>query len=198
MKTAFLIAGFGMNQTAGDEKYADLQSAIASKGYKVIPVPFVWNYTTVPQYVDKFVDFYHQHRGDHNVIIGNSYGAMVAFLAAPSVLPDEIVLCSLSPYFNEDKDKTTVEYRVKRFGKRRNKAMDQLHAKQTATKINQSGTKVIMLYGEREKLIYPELVERVKSTAQDLHNVKLIEVADAPHSFRDPAYIRGIELALIN
>jgi hypothetical protein len=53
-----------------------------------------------------------------------------------------------------------------------------------------------MLYGQQEKEVYPHLVERVKSTAKDLRNVRLIEIPDAPHSFSDPAYIKGIESAL--
>jgi pimeloyl-ACP methyl ester carboxylesterase len=196
MKTAFLISGYKTNRTAADEKYDDLRKAIASKGFQVVPVPFVWNYTTVTQYVDKFITFYAQHKSDYNVIIGNSYGAMVAFLATPKIVPNEVVLCSLSPNFNEDKDKTTVQYRLKRFGKRREAAMRHLSAAQTAKAINQTNTKVVMLYGQQENEVYPHLVERVKSTAKDLRNVQLIEVPDAPHSFSDPAYIKGIESAL--
>lgn len=196
MKTAFLIAGFNMNRSAADDEYDELRKTIASRGYNVVPVPFTWNYTTVSQYVDKFVDFYEKHKGDNNIVIGNSYGAMVAFLSAPKIVPDRILLCSLSPYFKEDKDKTTKEYRIRRFGKRRDNAMDQLSAKQTASGINKTVTEVTMLYGEQEKVVYPHLVERVICTSKDLENVRLVEVPEAPHPFRDPAYVRGVGLAL--
>lgn len=159
-------------------------------------MPFIWNRTTVTQYTDKFVDFYAKARGSYNVVIGNSYGAMVAFLSAPKITPNKVLLCSLSPYFKEDGDKTTREYRVQRFGKRRDEAMDQLSANHTAQAINLTDIEVVMLYGEQEKKVYPHLVERVKSTAKDLKDVKLIEVPNAPHEFRDPAYIKGIKLAL--
>lgn len=196
MKTVFLIAGFNMNRTAADKKYDDLRKAIVSKGNKVVPVPFAWNHTTVAQYVDKFVDFYNRHKSNQNIIVGNSYGAMVAFLAAPKVKPDRIILCSLSPYFKEDKDKTTEKYRIKKFGKRRNKAMKQLSAEQTANEINKTNIRVTLLYGEQEKIHVPFLVERVKSTARDLENAELIEVPDASHPFHGPAYIKGIKSVL--
>lgn len=196
MKTAFLIAGFNMNQSATDDKYNELRKAITSHGYRVVPVPFVWNHTTVPQYVDKFMDFYSKNKGSYSIVIGNSYGAMVAFLSAPIITPDEIYLCSLSPFFKEDKQRTTQSYRLKKFGKRRNQAMEILSADQTAKAINQTKTKVIMLYGEKEKVDVPYLVERVLETSRSLRNIELIEIPDAPHSFRDPSYIKGIDLSL--
>lgn len=196
MKTAFIIAGFNMNQSAADDKYKNLRKTVALKGYRVIPVPFTWNYTTVDQYTERFVTFYNKHKSTKNIVIGNSYGAMVAFLSAPKIAPNRIFLCSLSPFFKEDKDKTSKEYRIKRFGKRRNNAMDLISAKQTARQINATSTDVVMLYGEQEKTVYPHLVERVKSTAKDLHKCRLIEVPHAPHSFQDINYIEGIRLAL--
>ncbi len=185
-----------MNRSAEDAKYSDLRGAIASKGYRVVPVPFFWNYKTVAQYVEKFIPFYDKHKSEHNTIIGNSYGAMVAFLAAPKLKPDKILLCSLSPFFKEDQDKTTLKYRLRRFGKRREKAMGSLSATQTAKAINQTNTKIIMLYGEQEKTLYPELVQRASHTNKELENARLIEIAGAPHSFNDPAYIKSIKLAL--
>lgn len=192
MKTAFIISGFNMSISAADEKYEELRNAVASKGYKVIPVPFHWNYTTVSEYVDKFIPFYEENKGTHNTVVGNSYGAMVAFLSAPIVQPDRVLCCSLSPYFKEDWGKTTEEYRVKRFGKRRNNAQKYLSAKETAREINRRKIPLVLLYGEQEKELYPELVARIKETANDLNDCEVVEVPDAPHPFRDPAYIKGI------
>jgi len=196
MKVAFLISGYSFNQTPADNKYADLRKAISKKGYKVIPSPFQWNRTTVSKYVTEFADFYNKNKDDYNILIGNSYGAMVSFLVAPIVKPDRILLCSLSPYFIEDADKTTKEYRLKRFGKRREEAMKRLSAKKTADAINKTNIEVTMLYGEQEKEVYGQLVERVKETAKELNNVTLVEVPNAPHPFIYPAYIKGIAKVL--
>ena len=103
MKVAFLLSGYSLNQTAADDKYAVSRKVISKKGYKVIPSPIQWNYKTVSKYVTEFTDFYNKNKGDYNILIGNSYGAIVSFLVAPIVKPDRILLCSLSPYFIEDK-----------------------------------------------------------------------------------------------
>lgn len=181
-----------MNQSAVDEKYRALREGIEEKGCKLVPVPFHWNYTTVPQYVEKFVKFYRNNKGEHNIVIGNSYGAMVAFLSAPEIEPDEIIACSLSPFFKEDKGKTSLEYRLRKFGKRRTEAQDSLSATETASCINQTNTKVILMYGEQEKDLYPYLVKRVLETKSELKNVKLVEAKGAPHSMRDPLYTKAI------
>lgn len=196
MKTAFLISGFNMNQCAADPKYAPLREAVAAQDYNVVPVPFTWNHKTIEQYVELFVDFYEKNKGDYNVVIGNSYGAMVAFLSAPKVRPNRLLLCSLSPFFKEDASKTTLEFRLAWFGKRREAAMQSLSAKETAKLLNQTNIDVTLLYGEQEKEMYPHLVERVKDTARDLKAAQLVEVAGAPHSSRDPAYIKGIAAVL--
>lgn len=70
--------------------------------------------------------------------------------------------------------------------------MMQLSAKKTAAEINKTNIEVTMLYGEYEKSVYGSLVERVKETAKDLKHVKVVEVPNAPHPFRYPAYIDGI------
>jgi len=197
MKKAFLISGFKMNIASNDDMYADLRAAIASTGYEVVPVPLIWNRITVPQYCPKFIEFYNQHKGEHNMVIGNSYGAMVAFLTAATLEPDLVVVCSLSPYFKEDLNKTTEEYRIKRFGKRRSDAQRYLSATETAKEINAKNIPVVLMYGEQEKTVYPHLVKRVKETAAELEKYKLIEVADAPHSFRSPLYIAAIRQALL-
>lgn len=195
MTSVFLIAGF-TKQTAEDDKFRQLRKAIELKGYKLIPVPIKWSHKTVAQYSDEFKNFYQQKKGKHNIVIGNSYGAMVAFLTAPDLMPDEVILCSLSPYFKEDVDKTTKQYRIKRFGKRREQGMQLLSAKDTAKRINDLKIPVTLLYGELEKTIYPHLLERVKATANDLEDCELVELPKATHSFYEREYVQGIEKIL--
>lgn len=193
MKTAFLISGFNMNQCAADEKYKDLRDAIASKEYRVMPAPIFWNHKTVAQYCAEFIEFYRKNKSGHNIVIGGSYGAMVAFLTAPVLKPDRVFACSLSPYFVEDLDKTTEKYRIEKFGIKRNRAQKNLSAKDTAKQINKTKTEVTLLYGEKEKQLYPYLVKRVLETATDLKNTDVIEVSKTGHIFRDPLYIEAIK-----
>jgi pimeloyl-ACP methyl ester carboxylesterase len=169
---------------------------LRAKGYRVVPVTVSWNRTVMSDFVEQFVRFYHQHKGSYNVVIGNSFGAYAAFMAAPRLKPDEIVLCSLSPYFTEDLHQYKDSYVIRLFGKRRLKDFKTISANKIASEINKKHIKATLLYGQKEQRYYPNLVARVKQTAAQLNNSKLIEVPGAGHSMRGPAYIKGLEAAL--
>lgn len=193
MRTAFIISGFNMNTSAADEKYKEIREAVAGKGYYVVPVPIHWNNTTVSEYVKKFVDFYNDNKGEHNTVIGNSFGAMVAFLAAPIVQPDRVLVCSLSAYFKEDMPKQQQSYMLRRFGKRRTADSHIISADDIAKALNKTNVEMIFMHGERENWgRFLKLVERVEASAAAVNNSKLVVVPDAPHPFRNPAYIKGI------
>jgi alpha/beta superfamily hydrolase len=194
MKTAFIISGFNMNQTAADPKFAKLREAIKAKGYTVIAVPIQWNRKTISQYTQEFVDFYlkNKSRGE-NVVIGNSFGAVVAFLAAPAIKPNKTLVCSLSAYFKEDMPNQKRSYMLRRFGKQRTDDSHSISADDTATKINEARLNMVFLRGEKENWgRFIKLSERVKKSAVAVNGSKHVIVPDCPHSFRDPAYIKGI------
>lgn len=124
-KKAFLIRGFKFGTSAADPDFMSVRAAIQECGYEVIPVPWTWNFKTLSQYADKFVDFYVKNKGEYNVVIGHSFGAMVALASASRTKPDLLVLCSLSGYFKEDLPKytktllsKTPDLAIKRIGQR--------------------------------------------------------------------------------
>jgi hypothetical protein len=192
-KTAFLVSGFELNRTAADDQYKELRKAVKSKGYEVLPVNITWNYRTMSRFVAEFKEFYRKHAGDQNVIIGNSFGAMVAMMVAPELKPDKIILCSLSPFFKEDIPRFQPPEKLTNwFGKRRVKDFRTISAKTIVDEINRTKVKSILFYGEHEKKKYKKLVERVIDTAQDLKGSHMSEIPNAPHSFKDTAYISAI------
>lgn len=196
-KTAFLISGFELNRTAAHEQYAGLRNAVTAKGYKVVPVDIDWKYRTMSHFVRDFKALYSKRASQQNIIIGNSFGAMAAMITAPDLKPDTIILCSLSPFFKEDiPGFQPPEKLYKWFGKRRVADFSDISAKEAADAINKTKTKCILFYGEQEKKMYKKLVRRVKSTANDLKGSQLAEIPNAPHSFRDPAYIEFINSVL--
>jgi pimeloyl-ACP methyl ester carboxylesterase len=192
MKTVFLIAGFRLNQTAADPKFKELREAIAAKGYGVLGVPITWNRKAVSDYLKLFLEFYEKNKSEQNIIVGCSYGAMVTFLAAPMVRPDKILLCSLSPYFREDMLKRGETRSSKKFGKSRTADHYSLLADSTAKKLNQTDVESVFMVGEQELGVNTWLTKRVRTSAKAVKNSKYVEVPDAPHTFRDPAYIKGI------
>lgn len=194
MKTAFVIAGFNMSQTAADPKYEELRKAIAAKGYKVVASPIYWNKKTISEYTNEFIEFYKSNKGDgENIVIGNSFGAVVAFLSAPTIKPDRVLVCSLSAYFKEDMHKQKPSYMLRRFGKRRTADSHIISADETAKKINAAHVHMTFMRGEKENWgRFIKLSERVERSAKAVKGSKLVIVPDCPHSFRTREYIRGI------
>jgi hypothetical protein len=185
--------------TAAHAEYAGLRDMLASKGYEVVPVEILWNRTTMSEFVDKFVEFYERHKGAYNVVLGSSFGAMAAFISAPRTKPDQLILCSLSPFFKEDLAKANAQQQrqvLRMVGKRRLANFKTLSADDIAMQVNATNTPALMLYGEEEKTAVPHLVVRVKDTAAKLNTASLHEIPGAPHSMRHPAYTAGIAKVL--
>lgn len=195
MKTAFVIRGFTLGRTAASENYAELRDMLAGKGYHVVPVDIFWNRTVMSDFVDKFVALYQQKKGTHNIVIGNSFGAMAAFIAAPQVKPDKLVLCSLSPFFQEDLRNIPDEevLRMIMIGKRRLADFRTISANDIAAQVNAANIPAVLLYGKKEQAKYPHLVARVKDTARQLEDAQLIQIPGAAHKMREPHYLAGLQ-----
>src|SRR3990167_10381498 len=199
MRRGFIIAGFNMNQSAADPKYQALREAIKSKGYEVIPFSKHWNHKTVSEYTKEFIKFYSDNKstGGENIVIGNSHGAMVAFLSAPIIRPNKIIVCSLSAYFKEDMHKQKQSYMIRRFGKLRTADSHVISADETAQEINKTQVDVVFMRGERENWgRFIKLSERVEQSVKAVKRSKLVVVPNCPHSFRAPEYIDGITAEL--
>ena len=188
IKTVFVIAGFDLDETATCEDYRWLIDGIKAKGYKVVPVDISWRHKTPGQYMKEFERLYEQQKTEINIIIGNSFGAVVAFLSAAELKPDAIYLCSMSPFFKEDRGRFPDSYPLRHFGKRRVEELWSYSAKMIAEDINSADVSVNILYGENEQKTSPNLVARAKATAKDIKDAKLIEVPGAPHQLEDRVY----------
>ncbi|MGC1176690.1 MAG: hypothetical protein WA843_01350 [Candidatus Saccharimonadales bacterium] len=192
MATVFILAGFDLHETAADAGFAQLRDGLTKKGYSVVPVAISWRHKTISQYLEDFKQFYKQHKTDTNIVIGNSFGAVIAFLAAPVLQPDSIYLCSLSPFFKEDRRKFPDSYGIKYFGKRRMEDLWSYSADEVAKVINQTATKTFVVYGEKEYISSPNLVSRCRETADKIKGAVLTEVAGAPHDMSDDVYSAAI------
>ncbi|HTE21675.1 MAG TPA: alpha/beta hydrolase [Candidatus Limnocylindria bacterium] len=192
MKTVFVINGMNIHHTAADEPFEVLRNAIAAKGYRVVPIDVSWRRKTPSQFAGELLEFYLKQKGDYNIVLGNSFGAVVALITAAQARPDEIILCSLSPFFAED---TAKEWPTKRhlgrLGKRRLEDISRYSVAQLAASVKRLPIKKIVMYGEQEVEKLPKLVARAHDTAKAL-DAKLVEVPGAPHSFKDQAYVKGI------
>jgi hypothetical protein len=196
MKTAFLIRGYRLNSTAADPEYDGLRDVIAAKGYRVVPADITWNRKTVSAFAKKFIELYEREKSEYSVVVGGSFGAMVALVSAPETMPDELILCSLSAYFSEDLGLYEEKYLLRRFGHRRVQDLKTLSADEFARRVNDGVTRTVLMHGEKEEISSSNLVDRVKDTASKLERVQVVRVPNAGHKNREPEYIAGLKKVL--
>jgi len=192
MKTIFILAGFNLHSDASSPELKALRDGLSQRNYRVVPVPISWMRTTPMQYTTKFVDFYREQKGDYNIVIGNSFGAVVAVLSASELKPDELFLCSLSPFFKSDIHDKPDSYFERYFGKKRMRELREIDFSHIADQINQRKIKTTIVYGQKEHETSPPLVKRARLANKTIKNSRLIELPNSPHSMRDPIYTKEL------
>jgi hypothetical protein len=188
MKNVYILGGFDIHETALND-YSLLKDGLTAKGYNVIAVDISWKQTTPSQYCHQFISEFNNSKSDYNIVIGNSFGAVVALMSAGITCPDELYLCSLSPFFKEDRHNYDDSYGIKYFGKRRMVDLWSISANKLANDIDKLSTKTTVLYGQYELVTSPALVERCTKTAKAIKGSNLIEIPDAPHDMNDEKYM---------
>lgn len=188
MPTAFIIAGFDLQNTAASKKYAVLEEGLKKKGYTVVASDISWKRKTPTQYALEFITFYNKHKSERNIIIGNSFGAVVAFISAADTKPDALYLCSLSPFFKEDRGKRPDSYGINIFGKRRMEDLWSISAQNITDGISRLNIYTVVVYGQKEHQTSSTLVARCKNTAKQIHNAEIFELPNAPHSMTNEVY----------
>lgn len=186
-KKVFIIPGF--KEQASDMQYQGLVSYVKSQGWVPIKVPVTWNYRTLNQNADDFIDFYNKNKSEKNYVLGFSYGSVIALMTANELIPDKIFLCSLSPDFKED-TKSMSSWIKKYIGKNRYKEA-----------LNRSGIKLAkelkvpatIFYGEIEGREYPSLKNRCEETALNAKKANLVVVKNTPHRIDTPEYILSLK-----
>lgn len=194
MSTVFIIGGLDIHNTAADSVHKPLRHALGANGHQVIPVDISWRNKTASQFSLEFIDFYNRTKSSkENVVVGNSFGAVVALISAAALKPDQIVLCSLSPFFAEDIHQSWPSKRMQRLlGTRRLEDIGHYSIEAIAEDLNKTNIEVTVLYGEKEHQSSPKLVERAKDIAEKIKRATLVEVEAAPHSLKSPEYVRGL------
>jgi hypothetical protein len=186
-KSVFLINGF--HHQATEQSFDWLDDFFSAKGYKVFKPPIDWKYKVMSDNVLQFSQFYNQNKTDYNHVLGFSFGAMIAFISAPILKPDELSICSLSPYFQEDSPDKYEKY----VGKNRLKDFKQYSAQGIAKQIKSSAH---VFYGTKEGEKFPDLKARCEQAAHDIKGAKLVVVSNAPHDISNKEYSTAIKSSL--
>ncbi len=103
-KIVYLVPGYGESHLK-ERGWSKVAKLFESKGITPIHVNINWKETSPERFSDYTQDFLKEFKRPKNTevyVLGFSFGAIIAFLTAHKTNPKALILCSLSPYFEED------------------------------------------------------------------------------------------------
>jgi len=80
---------------------SDKESYPALMGYDFEFIPIKWERRTINDYVAQVLEVI-QKEDQPFALAGFSFGAVTAMIVATKIKPERLLLCSVSPYFQED------------------------------------------------------------------------------------------------
>lgn len=138
-------------------------------------------------YVDYFLNIYHKHRNKEVQLFGFSFGAMISFITSSKVNIKTQILCSVSPYYQEDM-RLILKSWAKSVGKKRMQDFAKLSRTDICKNIK---AKTIMLVGTKERNM---MVNVSKSIYRDLKTDKnLIIIKGVGHDITNEKYLEEIK-----
>lgn len=184
-RTVYIIPGYDefFNVQKGYRKIAQY---FINQDFQVIHIKIDWKQTTdgFESYIKQFKKQFNKHTKDDEVIIlGYSFGSMVAFLTAKFTNPNLLILCSPSPYYLEDLNK--IERRWLKWWDKNFKS--NYSFKETVKNIK---TKTFILYGTLE---HRSVIQRSWQMRSHLKNSQLFKVMNAKHNLHSKIYIKKLE-----
>lgn len=186
-KSIFIIPGY--RQTPQQKAYQAIAVILAQNGYEPIPVTIPWKNTTISENTECFLKAYRKVRTKKKYILGFSFGAMIAFLASTKVDVDGLILCSLSPYFNEDLPKVK-KHALSPIQADRYEDFSNLHCGTLAKQLK--AKQVLMVYGSKEARMLKRRVhdafEKISTDEKLLLPVKYVD-----HAIGDRRYLQKIQ-----
>jgi pimeloyl-ACP methyl ester carboxylesterase len=160
------------------------------KGYYVRFVRIDWNETTLDDWFRQALMVYVEYDPRDVILVGHSFGAIIAFLLAAARNPWALWLLSLSGRFAEDIPRMKPEKR-EFLGLEIMEAFSRCRFEDFISKI---ACKVLLFFGGEEEEQSPELVSRVHETHDQLKvgRSKLVRVDGAGHDPNHPLYLQAL------
>lgn len=185
-RSVFIIPGY--RQTPKQKAYQVLSGLLENEGYEPILVTIPWKNTTISENTEYFLKTYNNTRKRKKYILGFSFGAMIAFLAATKIRVDGLILCSLSPYFQEDISGKQFHPRSPIQADRHND-FSKLHFTSLAKKLK--AKRIDLLYGSKEAR---SLIRRVSDAFEQINSEEkyLQKVKAVDHNIGDNRYLTAI------
>lgn len=185
-KTIFIIPGYRHVPTS--KAYREISDILKLEGYEPVLVTIPWKKSTISENTQYFLKTYNNFKTKKNYILGFSFGAMIAFLAATKISVDGLILCSLSPFFQEDLSNKKVTQRSP-IQADRYEDFSKLHFGTLATKLK--AKEIHLLYGSKEARV---LIKRVNDAfgkiTSDEKYIQRVKAVD--HNIGDKRYLATI------
>ncbi len=179
-KTVYVIPGY--TESTKLIGYKKAMQFFSCQGIKPVPITITWKYRTMSDYVKQFLQQYHSPHGKDVYLFGFSFGAMIALIAAATIKPKLLLLCSLSPYFKEDLPFLKKHWK-KSIGTRRIRDLKQHPFNRLAKKIS---CNVILVAGSKES---KQIWRRARDANKKLRKSKLITASGAKHKLSQKEYL---------
>ncbi|MES2470845.1 MAG: hypothetical protein V4526_01265 [Patescibacteria group bacterium] len=103
-KIAYIIPGYSESHLR-QRGYHKVAKFFEERGIEPVHVDIEWkknNPKRFSDYTEQFLEIFKKPKCTEVYVLGFSYGATTAFLTASKTKPKALILCSLSPYFEED------------------------------------------------------------------------------------------------
>lgn len=131
-----------------------------------------------------FLKQFSKPRNGKVAVLGFSFGAVIALLTAKETHPDQLILCSLSPYFLEDQRYLKPQWL--RWWRAHMRDSDFDFA--SIARSLRISTKILV--GKREGL---NSLRRAKSAARQIHKASLQIIPAAGHNIGGTAYLKALD-----
>jgi dienelactone hydrolase len=183
-KTAYIIPGH-LESPLRQRGYKKIGKLFEAKGIDPVYIEINWRKENPSRFKTHLEDFFQQYRRKDGEVylLGFSYGAVIAFLAAKKVKPKALILCSISPYFKED---LTVLRPAWRKWWEENYIESDYSFDAIASSIN---CQTYLLLGSKEP---KEVFVRVYVAEKLLQKSKVIQIQGAGHKIGQSEYIETL------
>lgn len=184
-KIAYIIPGYCESHLR-QKGYNKVASFFEERGIEAIHVDIDWEKNSPKRFTDyttQFLTLYKKPRGAEVYILGFSYGATTAFLTATKTKPKALILCSLSPYFEEDL--LSMKPAWVRWFRERFVESDYSFSK-IAPKVV---TETYLIVGDREDI---SCITRAKDAKKKLDNAHLTIARGAKHKIGQKEYLEAV------
>lgn len=185
MKTIYIIPGRKQSFVVNKE-FKEIAKHFEKKWYKVVEVTIDRNYNTMSDYVQQFItDYWQWSHGTETTILWFSFWAMIAYIACEKVRADNLILCSMSPYFSEFYNDIPKK-RWKIIWERRKVDFNKISLKKIIKKLHAN---IILFYGDAEHILVEKTVELLEKNTT---NANVYCIKWAAHDISNKKYLQAI------